>query len=63
MVMMEVDNAGHKFVFSLPQGAPYQGAFDALSEIQAQLLEWQKMQEQRAAETKPAAVTTEQTSA
>ena len=61
MVMMEVEKAGHKYVFHIPQGAPYRDAFEAVHEIQSQLLEWQKIQEQRSAT--PPSIETEQTSA
>lgn len=57
MVMMETEKAGNKFVFSLPHGAPYQLAFDALLEIQAQLTEWQRIQEQQAADAQAKAQT------
>lgn len=51
MVMMEVDKSGNKFVFGVPQGAPYQAVFEALTDFQNQLLEWQRLQEQQAADT------------
>lgn len=55
MVTMEVDKSGNKFFLSIPQGAPYQLVFEALLEFQTQLLEWQRVQEQQAADAEVAA--------
>lgn len=63
MVTMEVDKSGNKFVFSLPHGSAYQLAFEALAEFQAQLTEWQRIQEQQAADASASKLSTQQHSA
>lgn len=55
MVMLDIDKDGHKFIFSVPQHAPFKLALEALHEFQGQILAWQKIAEEKQMnESKPA---------
>lgn len=49
MVLLEVEKSGHKFMFSVQQHSPFKLALEALHEIQGQILEWQRIAEERQA--------------
>ena len=65
MVTLETEKSGFKCVFSVGQNCPFKLALEALHEFQGQILEWQRISEERqaaaAADTTPQS--TEQTSA
>lgn len=65
MVMLEVEKEGHKFMFHVQQHTPFKLALEAIHEMQGQILEWQKIAEDRQAATesaKPDQQVTEQVS-
>ena len=65
MVTLETEKSGFKFVFSVGQNCPFKLALESLHEFQGQILEWQRLAEERqaAADAGSAQQPTEQTSA
>jgi hypothetical protein len=47
MVTLDIDKEGQKFIFSVPQHAPFKLALESLHEFQGQILAWQKIAEDR----------------
>lgn len=52
MVTLDIDKDGHKFIFSVPQHAPFKLALESLHEFQGQILAWQKIAEEKMNESK-----------
>jgi len=65
MVTLELEKSGQRFVFAVPQHCPFKMALEAIHEFQGQILEWQRLAEERQAsvDAENAKKSTEQTSA
>jgi hypothetical protein len=54
MINMKLEIDGHIYMLSLPQVAPARLAYEALSQFQKQICEFQKLEEERVSKLKEA---------